>query len=607
MVSAVKVTRNSSCPCGSGKKYKHCCWKRNKRFSNVSQDPISNKSQEWFFFGFSICVLIVVGFFCYLNSFSNEFIFDDLPQIRDNPHLRQLWPLAEIFENTRRPFLYLTFAVNYALGKLNVWGYHLLNLFIHMAAALVLFGIVRRTLLTERFKTRWKDSAGATALTAAILWLVHPLQTQSVAYIVQRAESLAGFFYLLTLYAFIRYCELPLDKRWQWAAIISCLLGITTKEVAVSAPIVIFLYDRVFLSNSFREIFRKRKRVYLGLLFSWLMLGILLVTMKPEVVPTAGFNFVGISPVQYALTQCQVIPHYLKLVFWPRPLVFDYDGWSIAKTLVDVWPGFIVVVSLLAGSIWLLFRRSALGFLGLAFFLILMPSSSFMPLKDVAFEYRMYLPLAVLTIWVSILIFSIRTRYLALGMIVLITAGLSYLTYQRNKDYRNDFVIWQDTLTKWPNNSRAHNNFGEILFRQGKLQESEEHYRNSIRLNPDYADVRSNLGILLSSKGQRKEAIEQFQEALRVEPNFAIAHNNLAANLVDEGHYEEALRHYFRTLELEFQEPGVYNNIGIAYGRLGRYSEAVKYLQGALHRQPDFPQAQQELQRIQRLKEREKP
>jgi len=574
------------------------------------------KAIDWIFLIGSTFVLCVLGTLIYLNSFANEFVFDDLPQIRDNPHIRQLWPIGEVFENTRRPFLYLTFAVNYAFGKLNVWGYHFLNLVVHIAAALFLFGIIRRTLLTERFKIQWKDSAWATAFIVAMLWLVHPLQTQSVTYTVQRAESLAGFFYLFTLYAFIRYCELPLDKKWKWTAIISCLLGIATKEVTVSAPVVILLYDRVFLSNSFREIFRQRKKVYLGLWLSWLLLGFLLLTMKPEVTPTAGFNFKGISPVQYALTQCQVILHYLKLIFWPRPLVFDYDGWPMAKTIEDVWPGGLLMIILLATVLWALIRRSALGFLGAAFFLLLAPSSSVMPVKDMAFEYRMYLPLAIVVLlavlaakkfyWDHLSEFRIRF-YVSLGLLIWITAALGYLTYQRNFDYRNESAIWADTLAKWPQNSRAHNNYGEILFRKGETEEAEQHYRASIRLNPNYADVRSNLGILLSNKGQRKEAIEQLYEALRVEPNFAIAHNNLGANLVDEGRYRQALRHYYRALELGFQEPGVYSNIGIAYGRLGRYSEAVKYFQEALHRQPDFKAAQEELQKIQRLQEREKP
>jgi len=270
--------------------------------------------------------------------------------------------------------VYLTLAVNYALGGLEVWGYHAVNLLIHLLAALTLYGLLRRTFLSDRLKERYGDVSESLAFATSLLWLLHPLQSQSVTYLIQRAESLMGLFYLLTLYAVSRSNT---SKAWPRIAILTCALGMATKEVMVTAPILCLLYDRIFLASSFKEIFQKRLHLYLGLGASWgILAGTYLDQVASDIARAVGFH--KITPLDYALTQPGVILHYLKLSFWPHPLCLDYL-WPIAKSSQAIFPPLLAIGVLVVATLTALRRRPEVGFLGVAFFLILAPTSSVMP------------------------------------------------------------------------------------------------------------------------------------------------------------------------------------------------------------------------------------
>src|SRR5262245_31275448 len=220
-------------------------------------------------------LLIVAGVAAYQNSFGGAFFLDDHTAIRDNPHIGELWPpwaWRPRGESTVawRPIASLSLAVNYALGGRRVQGYHAFNLAIHVLAGLVLFGVVRRTLMGERLRERYGRQAPWLAMAIALIWLVHPLQTESVTYVVQRTELLMGLFFLLTLYCVIRADSSPHRMSWFLGAVLACALGMGSKEVMVVAPLVVLAYDRVFLSKSFSELFRARGAVYAGLAATWI-------------------------------------------------------------------------------------------------------------------------------------------------------------------------------------------------------------------------------------------------------------------------------------------------------------------------------------------------
>jgi hypothetical protein len=295
---------------------------------------------------------------------------------------------------TSRPIVTLSLALSYALDGMNVRGFHIVNLAIHILAGLLLYGIVRRMLEGEKLSARYGGAASWLAAAAAGIWLVHPLQTESVTYIIQRAESLMGLFYLLTLYCCIRGFEARHAARWFLAAVIACAFGMGSKEVMVTAPVLVLLYDRIFVAPTFGQIFRQRWGLYAGLFATWLVLGALLAAMRVE---DQTVLVSDLTPWRYAITQFEVIVHYLRLSFWPHPLVLDYL-WPLADNIPSVLPWAIVVLMLVAATVWALLRQAWAGFWGAWFFLVLAPTSTVVPIADAAFEHRMYLPLAAVAV-----------------------------------------------------------------------------------------------------------------------------------------------------------------------------------------------------------------
>ena len=366
-----------------------------------------------------VAVILVATAAAYSMSLGGAFLYDDVDSIPGNPSLRHLSSALAPPNGVTvsgRPVVNLSFAINYAVSGTGVRGYHALNLAIHAAAALLLFGIVRRTLATPAAGSRSAPECLALALAVALLWSVHPLQTESVAYVVQRAESLMGLFYLLTLYAFIRFASTaPGRVAWAALSIVSCLLGMGTKEVMATAPMIVLLYDRAFVSGSFRETWDRRKALYLCLATCWVPLAVLVVHAGGRG-GSAGFGS-GVPWWAYMLTQFKAIALYLRLSLWPRHLVGDYG-----RILEGHW----VVVALCAGVVlslvvatWALLRRnSPLGFIGAWFLLILAPTSSVIPVStEIIAEHRMYLPLAAVVTLGVLALSAVLGRRLFLGAV----------------------------------------------------------------------------------------------------------------------------------------------------------------------------------------------
>jgi hypothetical protein len=334
----------------------------------------------------------------------------------------------------------------------------------------------------------------------ALLWTLHPLQTESVTYIVQRAESLMGLFYLQTLYCFIRgICAEradasdPLAGRASWVwyvlSVASCLLGMATKEVLVSAPLIVLLYDRTFLAGSFHAAWRQRRQVHLALAATWIPLtGLVLHAANRG--GTAGFG-VGVSFWSYAATQFQALSHYLWLSVWPHPLINDY-GVRWMTSVGDVAPYAAVVALLVAATLVALVRRPALGFLGAWFFAVLAPTSLVPGTRQTLAEHRMYLSLAPVMVLMVLALYAWLGRR---GRFVLAAAaiGLGWLTVQRNTVYHSDATIWRDTVAKRPGNAAARNNYGNILAQAGRPEEALAQYEEASRLAPMPITMRAML------------------------------------------------------------------------------------------------------------------
>ncbi len=565
-------------------------------------------------------VIAAAGLAAYANSLHGPLVFDDAGSIAENPTIRHLWPPwaalnppAGGMPVSGRPLLNFSFALNYAISGTSVGSYHAANLLIHILAGLTLLGIARRTLTRTACK-----QPRALAFAIAAIWTLHPLQTESVTYISQRAESLMGFFYLLTLYFFIRSidcgpesgfqvsglrsqvseeCPQPSAKMFQVFAVAACWCCAATKEVAATAPIIVLLYDRTFVAGSFRAAWRSRRSFYLLLGSSWILLAALVATTGSRG-GTAGFGG-DMAWQAYALTQVRAIAHYLRLSVWPSPLVFYY-GAKLGGTAAGLAASVIVVGSLAAGTLVLLVRRAPLGFVGAFFFAVLAPSSSVIPIStETMAEHRMYLSLAAVTAVGAGIVFWLagrlrgRAGWLAgPAACAAIAVACGIATSHRNADYAADEALWRDTVGKMPENPVAHNNLGYALLGRGDAAAAETQCREALRLNPAYAKAHANLADILVREGRASEALQEYGRALQLVPNDAETRNNIALALAAAGRTDEAIAHYREAIRLKPYLPEVHNNLGLAFEGTGRVSEAIAEYRSALELRPDYAEAE---------------
>jgi Flp pilus assembly protein TadD len=524
----------------------------------------------------------------YSGTLSVPFLFDDDASIAGNPSLRSfaaaLWPPIHRTV-TGRPFLNLTLAANYAAGGTSVVGYHAVNIAIHALAAVVLFGVLRRTLAP-----RSPALAGPAAFSGALLWALHPLQTAAVTYVAQRAESLMGLLFLVSLYAFIRGSDGP--RAWFAVSLGACLLGMATKEVMAAAPLVILAYDRVFMAGGFREALARRWKVYAALAATWVLLAFLAVTTIERTRAAGAEPGPGAWP--YAVTQGPAIVRYLGLCLWPHGLVFDY-GTVLAPLTPAVFLQGALVLLLAAASFRALAKGSAVGFLGASFFLVLAPTSSFMPVAgETLADYRMYLPSVAVLFPIAVAVHS-RLGRAAAPLCLALAAVLGAATFARNRDYRSAEAIWADAVSKFPENYRAHNNLGGILEKlPGRQPEALAEYEASVRLKPDSAEGRVNLANALSSfPGRLPEAVKEYREALRLEPNLSGAYVGLGnAESSLSGGLAEAVEAYGAALRLDPGSAEAHFDLGNALAREpGRLESAAAEYREAFRIRPGFAKA----------------
>ena len=532
-------------------------------------------------------LIAVAAAAAYHGSFSGPFVFDDIDAVIRNPTIRHLWPPGPVLSPPAdstvggRPLLNLSLAVNYALGGLGVGGYHAVNLAIHILAGLTLFGIARRALARV-----------APALVIALLWTLHPLQTESVTYVSQRAELLAGLLCLTTLYCLVRATAPPRSgtappaaARWLVLGVAACLLGMAAKETMATAPLAVLLYDRAFVAGSFAEAWRRRRWFYAGLAATWLPLAALVATAGWSRGGSAGFG-VGVTSGTYALTQLKAVVLYLRLALWPDALSFDY-GMGLVTGVRSVALQGAVIAVLIAAAAAALVRRPALGFPAVWFFLTLAPSSSIIPVATQTMaEHRMYLPLAGVAALAAFALFRFAGRA-ALPAGLALACALGLLTERRNAVYRTAESLWADTVAACPGNPRAHNNLGFLLLHEGRTAEAAEHFGTALRLYPDYADAHFNLGNAFLQTGRNAEAAGQFEETLRLHPDYADACVGLDVALTGLGRPAEAMAWLERAARLAPDRPDIRFNLGRALMAEGRNTEAAAQFEEALRLFPD--------------------
>ncbi len=544
------------------------------------------------------------------------FIFDDLSTIVDNPSITRLWPLTGdsgvlnpplTAATTGRQLVNLSLALNYYFGQLDPFGYHVFNILVHLGSALLLWAIVRRTLRLEYFGGRFERAAEPLALLVALVWALHPLQTECVVYVTQRTESMMALFYLATLYGSLRYwaATTPAGRSvWLALATLACMSGMACKEVMVSAPVVVLLFERTFIARSWLEALRKSWPLYAGLAVGWVLFGILNFDQPRSI--NAGFNR-GLPAHVWWFSQAHVLWMYLKLVVWPWPLIIHYEM-PYLDTFAAAWPWILAVALLWIATLVLLWQRSSLGFLGIWVFAILSPTLVVPLPTEVAAERRMYLPLAapaVLAIIGGYQLARSIARFvepdasraasgwhplaMTTACAVIVAMVLGVLDVRRLEAYHDDLAVWRDLLVYQPENAKAHFNLGVALMNVGRSPEAIEHYQRVLKSNSSFAmEAHFNLGAVLTHVGRPQEAIEHFQQVLKFDPDFAKAHNNLGLALMQCGRSPEAIERYEQAIRLDPDFARAHSNLGIALANEGRAEDAIAHFEQALRSQPDL-------------------
>ena len=576
-----------------------------------------------------VVIFTVLVFLLYSPAWNGPFIFDDEPHIPNNPHIRLeqltlqgLWDAGFESPARNRPVANISFALNYYVHQYSTFGYHVVNVVIHVIAGVLLFVFIRLTLMIPFFRRRpfRADSIGAEApptveithadeqtatfiaLAAALIWLVHPIQTQAVSYIVQRMTSMAALFYLL---AFVFYIKgrLIQDAGWKRylcyaGTAVSGLLAVGSKEIAITLPFFIVLYEWYF----FRDLDRtwlKKGLIFLGISLVVLVpLGLYFTKGDPFRLFTHGYVGHDFTMTERVITQWRVVVHYLSLLVFPHPgrlnldYAFPYSQSLFSPSTTFLSLGFLSFLFILA--IYLAHRHRVLSFCILWYLGNLVLESSVIGLEMV-YEHRNYLP-SMLVFLAAVLVgyrfLYQKWRLVTLGILCLMLILFSFWTYQRNHIWADDLLLWQDTVAKSPNKARSHYGLGVILSDRGMSDEAIRHFQRTVEIHPDYDLAHNNLGILMQNKGDIEAAIEHFNDALRINPNYTGARSNLGIIFAKQGDLDGAIREFRRALSTASEKRDwqdiikTRNNLGVALAQKGYVDEAIKEFTAALRMDP---------------------
>jgi protein O-mannosyl-transferase len=585
------------------------------RFELPRESPPSARS-AWLF----PALLALAVLLAYSNSLGGAFVFDDWQRILEDPSIRTF---RQCMSGSSRPLTQLSFYLNYSLGGLHAPDFRLVNIAIHLAGALLLYGIIRRTLDLPGIRGGGVISSRGIAGWSALLWALHPVQTESVTYVVQRAEALMGMFFLATLYAFVRSATAVegTSRAWGLAAVTACFCGALCKPPMMMAPLAVLLFDRTFASADVREALKRRAWFYAGLFCSWGLLAWL--ALRPnESSHSTGFASQPqlLTPWEYCATQFEVVLHYIRLSLFPSSLCLDYEWPPAAPGGRLAVSAAVLVAVVMTGGI-MMWRRRRSAFPVVSFFLLLAPTSSVIPIADCAAEHRLYLALAAvpllvmlgldraLALWVDSRRIASRTaRFLGGAAALALVLALGFITRDRNRDYQSEESLWRDVHGKRPLNFRAGSALSGTLLARGEFAEAEKiasetvlkavqtmrapaiHRAVAVRAAEAYPVLQDQWARALLGMGRSQEALEHFREAIRANPSYVIARNNLALALLELNRAEEAKAELEQSTGVAAGEAVRQYLFGVAMEKLHRDNDAAVAYEKAMDLQAGLVQ-----------------
>ncbi|MGD0340006.1 MAG: tetratricopeptide repeat protein [Bacteroidota bacterium] len=493
----------------------------------------------------SIALICLTGFLIYSNTLSSSFHFDDRTSIIENRVIHDIGNFRLLWKKTpTRVFSYWTFALNYYWNDLDVLGYHLVNIAIHILSGISLWWLIqllfKTPVLRETPASRYKKIL---SLAGALIFIVHPIQTQAVTYIVQRIASLAALMYLVSMCCYIRARLENHSRNKQFMffllSFFSAILAIFSKETAYTLPCTIVLYELFFM--------REKSRIwkFIIILCGGATIAVLLLLYFMGKFPPVDAP--DISRIEYLWTQFTVIPMYMRLLVLPVHQNLDYDV-AIIRSLTNPWAlsGLALIIAVLAAGALLYRRHRLLSFGIFWFFLTLVVESSIIPIRDVIFEHRLYLPMAGFC-FITIALVEGASRYVShyilrysVGFIILIFAVIAYA---RNEVWKDEITLWNDCVMKSPNKSRVYLNRGLAYHKQEMFNEALRDYESALRLKPDNWAALSNTAAILDTRGDYDNAIALYTRAIEAGKGAGVeVYFSRSTSYTKKGLYAEALR-----------------------------------------------------------------
>ncbi len=534
--------------------------------------------------------ILILGFLAYANTFHADFHYDDHTSILNPKSVQEYLDIPFLWQMERgRFFLYLTFAFNYRIGQFDPFSYHVVNWIIHILSAAGVFFLLKLVLTQQENKTGSFDKNKVIwmAWAGALFFLLHPLQTQAVTYVIQRTASLAALFYVLAILFYgLGRKENPQTRRWYVLSGVCTLLALFTKQNTYSLPAAFLAYEGCLIPASERSS-KKRKGFLLALggLFSLPVIAFFLVQYHPEspggILAATVDVAAKMTRWKYFLTQQSVVAHYLRLVILPIGQNVDYD-WPIAKSFFELRTllgSFVLLIFLAAGIICFRkgFRAAAFGIF--LFFIALSIESSIIPIADVIYEHRMYLPMAGLSLLFAIVLKNLAERFgHAMLLVFLMTGALGLTTYQRNKVWATEGSLWADVLKKSPNNSRALVNVAAEKGNRGEIDAMLPLYQKALEIDPNNSIALLNRGLVYQTQKSWELSLKDFLRLIEAAPENILGYMQTGYTYLQMGDYPKAEKYLKQTIQKNPDYHGGYYRLADLYKRTGRFDEAIPLL-----------------------------
>jgi protein O-mannosyl-transferase len=596
----------------------------NANSSQVEIDSAAVKLPFWYKI-FPPCILTLLTVLFYWKSLSYPFQFDDLANISKHFAIRFDNPLNRWWFHTRWMADWLN-RFNYQIGLFNPFPYRVVNLIIHIITGLLVFFLILELCnFLEKKNFLYKNSLLIAFVTAA-LFLLHPVQTQTVSYVIQaRMEGLATMFIVATIFAYVTFFSVKdifLRVFWLHMTAVFGILSCGTKEIMVVTPLLILLVDWFFISQAQWVNFKKRFLFYaifgafsLILIYHYVGFDIIWRTLSLKATTTNNRGniltdnaFDIITPLHFLISEFKVMVHYLLMFLWPSIICVEYD-WKLSNSFFssDSFFPFLILMAVLSVVIYTLAKKKTtfIAFGLCWFFICIAPRTTIFPSAELLCDYKTYLAsigwlFVLAVILVSVVQFAVKKivrsadfighlNYQLIALLILFIP-VGFGAFFRNTVWSSPSAFWRDIVNKAPLKARGHNNLGVALSEEGKVDEAIKHYLEAIRLDRVYADPWSNLAVAYSMKNEFDKAITALHGAIAIFPDYPEAYNNLGTLLIKQKKYDDAEKVLDRAIQLRGYYGKAYYNKGRLYLEKGDEEKAWTYFKKATQGDLDTPE-----------------